>query len=100
MTAEELHTILMKTKTTSTMSARGTPIKTEMTLDRARFLVELMKWYWDLAQPKGLISKSDYEFIYDIWNNGLSFYDDGIQERLNNIRTIYVNSIKNGDYKT
>lgn len=81
------------------MSARGTP-KTEMTADKSKLLTKLMKWYWDLAEEKNLISKSDYEFLYDIWNNSLSYYDADIQERLNKIRTIYVNSIKNGSYTT
>lgn len=81
------------------MSARGTP-KSEMTFDKTTFLKELMKWYWDCAHEHYLITKSDYEFIYEIWNNGLTFYDDKVQERLNNIRLIYMDSIRDGVYKT
>lgn len=69
--------------------------KNEMTLERKQFLSKLMAWYWLNGNPHNLISKSDYEFIYDIYDAGLSFYNEDVQTRLNGIRTIYLNDIKN-----
>ena len=72
-------------------------VKNEMTLDRKEVLSKLMEWYWARANPYNLITKSDYEFVYDIWNNGLSFYGESVQERLNGIRLIYLNDIQTKD---
>lgn len=66
----------------------------EMTDKRRIFLKIIMEWYWSVAQKDNLISKSDYEFVYDIWNNGLNFYTKTIQNRLNKIREIYIKSIE------
>jgi hypothetical protein len=48
-----------------------------------------MGWYWKVAHTHSLISKEDYEFIYKLWNNGVTTYDDKMQVRLNKIRNIY-----------
>jgi len=66
-----------------------------MNQDRMTFLKELMKWYWETGNPENLITKSDYEFLYDLWNHSLSYYGTEVQDRLNKIRTIYIDSIKN-----
>jgi len=50
-----------------------------------------MEWYWKDGQNH--LSKSDYEFVYSIWNNGVSVYGKNIQERMNWIRDKYVESI-------
>jgi hypothetical protein len=67
------------------------PIKYEMTDERKIALRKLMAWYWDRGFT--LISVSDYEFLYDIYSHGMSFYYDNVKDRLNNIREIYLNDI-------
>jgi len=71
--------------------------KNEMTLERKDGLSKLMEWYWTRGNPNNLITKEDYSFIYDIWNNGLSFYGPDVQDRLNKIREIYINDLQNGN---
>lgn len=61
----------------------------EMTLERKQLLVNIMAWYWLHANEYDLISLSDYEFVYDIWKHGLSFYGSSVQGRLNKIRNVY-----------
>ena len=60
-----------------------------MTDDRKVGLYTLIQWYWDEAQPKHLLHTSDFEFMYELWRNGVSFYAPHIQKRLNKIREIY-----------
>lgn len=74
--------------------ARKNP-KIEMTLDRKETLTTLMEWYWESGEPNSLISKADYSFVYDIWDHGLSYYGTNVQKRLNKIREIYLNDLKN-----
>ncbi len=73
----------------------NTPDKNEMTDKRKILLKNIMKWYWDRGNEQNSISKQDYEFIYSIWNHGLSFYGHNVQERLNRIRETYLNDLKN-----
>jgi hypothetical protein len=61
----------------------------EMTEEHRDGLKKIMEWYWKVAHTQSLISKEDYDFIYNIWNNGVSTYDDKMQKRLNKIREIY-----------
>lgn len=68
-------------------------MKHDMTPGRSTVLKDIMEWYWKFGEPKNLISKADYEFVYDIWNNGLSYYGNEIQKRLKKIRKIYIQSI-------
>lgn len=70
-----------------------------MTIDRSYLLIEFMHWYWVIGNKHSLISKSDFEFIYNIWNNGLVYYDPKVRERLNTIREVYLNSIESGMYE-
>lgn len=70
--------------------------KQEMTLERKETLSKIMGWFWARGNTERLISKSDYEFVYDIWNNGLSYYGTNVQERLNKIRAIYLADINGG----
>lgn len=60
-----------------------------MTLERKELLVNIMAWYWSYGHKDNLISLSDFEFVYDIWKHGLSFYGSDVKERLNRIRNIY-----------
>ena len=68
-----------------------------LTEERKKALLLLMQWYiTDLYLeriPK--ISKSDYEFIYELWDSGLGIYTNEMQERLNGIRDIYNKDIEN-----
>tara|TARA_B110000285_G_C14644042_1_gene388864 strand:- start:77 stop:286 length:210 start_codon:yes stop_codon:yes gene_type:complete len=61
----------------------------EMTRKHRDGLKLIMEWYWKVAHTHDLISKEDYEFVYNLWNNGVITYGDKMQERLNKIREIY-----------
>ena len=61
-----------------------------MTDDHKVGLKVLIKWYWDVAEPKHLLHRSDYEFLYSIWASGISVYNSEVQKRLNTIREIYM----------
>ena len=61
-----------------------------MEKDRKDFLLTLIKWYWGKANPDFILRKEDYEFLYTIYNSGISVYDKDIQARLNKIRDIYI----------
>jgi hypothetical protein len=61
----------------------------EMTPKHRDGLKKIMEWYWRVGQSKNLISKEDYDLIYELWNNGVSSYGIYLQERLNKIREIY-----------
>ena len=68
------------------------PIKYEMTDEHKLALRKMMTWYWD--RGLNFITVSDYEFLYDIYSHGISFYYDNVKDRLNEIREIYLNDIK------
>jgi hypothetical protein len=72
-------------------------VKNEMTEDRKEALKILMAWYWQ----DGLnhISKSDYEFLYDLYDHSLSFYNEDVQNRLNQIRKVYITFNDNDNSK-
>ena len=61
----------------------------EMTEKHRDGLKKIMEWYWKVAHSNELVSVEDYEFIYSLWNNGITTYDDKMQKRLNKIREIY-----------
>lgn len=62
----------------------------EMTTEKRNGLKKIMEWYWKFGNTEHIISNSDYEFVYNLYNNGLSFYGNEIQERLNEIREKYL----------
>tara|TARA_B110000977_G_scaffold16236_1_gene19941 strand:+ start:396 stop:620 length:225 start_codon:yes stop_codon:yes gene_type:complete len=62
----------------------------EMTNEHRDGLKSIMEWYWRVGNARNLISKEDYEFLYKLWNNGVTTYDDKMQVRLNKIREIYT----------
>ena len=53
----------------------------EMTDDRKIALRKLMAWYWNGGF--NLITVMDYEFVYDIYSHGLSYYFDNVKDRVN-----------------
>ena len=64
--------------------------KYEMTPEKRKYLIRIMHWYWqsmDNGEP--YIHNSEFEFVYQLWKNGLGFYGSEIQERLNKIVNIY-----------
>ena len=61
----------------------------EMTGDHRKLLEQMMGWYWSVAKQRELITPEDYDFLYDIWNNGVTSYSKKMQERLNKIRNLY-----------
>lgn len=63
-----------------------------MTEERRQAIMELIRWYWNVAESENLLHNRDYEFLYDFWQNGLSFYDTDVQTRLNFIRDKYLQS--------
>ena len=63
--------------------------KFQMTGKHRELLERMMGWYWNIAKQQELITQEDYDFLYEIWNNGVTSYDEKMQERLNNIRNLY-----------
>ncbi len=61
-----------------------------MTNDHRKLLEHMMGWYWNVGKQQNLITPSDYDFLYNLWNNGVTSYDDKMQERLNKIRNLYI----------
>ena len=65
--------------------------KNEMTYDKKKAIVEIIKWYWETVEKhEAVLGKSEYEFLYDLWENSLEYYDTKVQSRLNIIRDIYI----------
>ena len=60
-------------------------------------LINFLKYYvghdgliiLSIALHIDLISDTDYDFLYELWNNGVSSYDNKMKERLNKIRNLY-----------
>ena len=66
--------------------------KHEFKDNHRELIVELIRWYWN-NYPKVIwmgVDNSDYEFLYSLWKNTVSKYDDKMRSRLNRIRDIYV----------
>jgi|TARA_R110001592_G_scaffold119939_4_gene323601 hypothetical protein len=61
----------------------------EMTGDHRKLLEQMMGWYWSVAKQRELITPEDYDFLYNLWNNGVTSYDEKMKERLNKIRNLY-----------
>ena len=74
-----------------TGSTEELPTKYEMTGERKIALRKMMAWYWN--RGFNFITVNDYEFLYDIYSHGISFYYDNVKDRLNDIRDIYLNDI-------
>ena len=65
--------------------------KNEMTWEKKQAIVEIIKWYWDTVdRNEAVLSKSDFEFLYDLWEASLEYYNTEVQTRLNQIRDIYI----------
>lgn len=65
-----------------------------MTDDKRKAIIELIQWFWkSVNDGNQILHKSDYEFLYDIWDASLSMYSTEVQTRLNQIRDTYL------DYK-
>ena len=69
--------------------------------DHLRFFPKFMEWYWKFRNVEdshfiiafnNLVTISDYEFIFSLWKNGVSTYDEKMQERLNKLRELYMNN--------
>jgi hypothetical protein len=64
--------------------------KFEMSNEHRKLLEHMMGWYWNIAKQHNLITPSDYDFLYNLWNNGVTSYNKEMQERLNKIRNLYI----------
>ena len=64
--------------------------KFEMTGKHRKLLEHMMGWYWNVGKQQNLITPSDYDFLYNLWNNGVTSYNKEMQERLNKIRNLYI----------
>ena len=54
--------------------------KHEFKDNHRELIVELIRWYWN-NYPKVIwmgVDNSDYEFLYSLWKNTVSKYDDKI----------------------
>ena len=71
------------------MMSKPKTITYEMTNDHRQLLEHMMGWYWNIAKQKELITIEDYDFLYSLWNNGVTSYNKKMQERLNRIRNLY-----------
>lgn len=61
----------------------------KMDIDRKNGILTLIRWYWNDAVEERLITKSDFDFLYSLWESGISIYADDVQHRLNTIRDVY-----------
>lgn len=71
--------------------------------DHLRFFPKFMEWYWKcrgiddsqfIIEFNTMVTLSDFDFIYSLWKNGVSTYDEKMQERLNRLREVYMNNQK------
>jgi hypothetical protein len=69
--------------------------------DHLRFFPKFMEWYWKcrtiedsewIIEFNQMVTLSDFEFIFSLWKNGVSTYDEKMQERLNKLRELYMNN--------
>lgn len=69
-------------------------MRSSFTDEQRDLLLKLMEWFWATFRKRGFldfgVTISDFDFLYSIWKNGVSTYDDKMQERLNKIRDIYL----------
>ncbi len=63
--------------------------KFEMTTKHRKLLEHMMGWYWTVGKQQNLITPEDYDFLYNLWNNGVTSYDVVMKNRLNKIRELY-----------
>ena len=68
--------------------------KHEFTDETRDLLPKLMGWFWATFDERKFldfgVSIDDFNFMYELWTNGVLMYDDKIRDRLNHIRDIYV----------
>lgn len=62
----------------------------EMTVGKRAGLKKIMEWYLDRKTIPVGMNFSDYEFVCDLYNNGVSFYGTDIKDRLNKLRNTYL----------
>ena len=60
-----------------------------MTHGHRKLLEHMMGWYWNVGKQQKLITPEDYNFLYNLWNNGVTSYNKKMQKRLNIIRNLY-----------
>ena len=60
-----------------------------MTHGHRKLLEHMMGWYWNVGKQQNLITQEDYDFLYELWNNGVNSYDEKMKVRLNKIRNLY-----------
>lgn len=74
--------------------------------DHKKFFIKFMEWYWKcrgiddsqfIIEFNQIVTLSDFDFIYSLWKNGVSTYDEKMQERLNILRDIYINNFNIAD---
>ncbi len=71
------------------MMSKPKTITYEMTNDHRKLLEHMMGWYWNVGKQQKLITPEDYNFLYNLWNNGVTSYNKKMQKRLNIIRNLY-----------
>lgn len=68
--------------------------KHEFTSETRDLLPKLMGWFWNTFDERKFldfeVSIEDFDFMYKLWINGVSHYDEEMRNRLNFIRNIYI----------
>jgi hypothetical protein len=68
--------------------------KYEFTDETRALLPKMMGWFWTTFDERNFldfgVSIEDFNFMYDLWKNGVWKYDDKMRDRLNHIRDIYL----------
>ena len=68
--------------------------KYQFTDETRDLLPKMMAWFWTTFDKRKFLdfglSISDFDFLYSLWTNGVTNYDDKMRDRLNFIRNIYL----------
>lgn len=68
--------------------------KYQFTEETRDLLPKMMGWFWNKFDERKFldfdVSMEDFDFMYNLWKNGVNQYDDKMRDRLNQIRNIYA----------
>jgi len=68
--------------------------KYQFTEETRDLLPKMMGWFWNTFDERKFldfgVTMEDFDFMYNLWKNGVNQYDDKMRDRLNQIRNIYA----------